>query len=91
MSINIDEVRKIQRESILKQLHDYCDIMDEIEDKIYKAAEEGLGQVSFNVDKLEINQDLLDKLRKYYITSGFNVSQIFNVLVITWANNCMKI
>lgn len=91
MSINIDEVRKLQRESILKQLQDYCDIIDKIEDKIYKAAEEGLGQVSFNVDKLEINQDLLDKLQKYYITLGFNVSRIFNVLVIAWANNYMKI
>lgn len=91
MGINIDEIRKLQRESILKQLQDYCDIMDEIEDKIYKAAKEGLGQVSFSVDELEINQALLDKLQKYYITLGFNVNQIFNVLVITWANNCMKI
>lgn len=91
MSINIDEVRKLQREAILKQLQDYCDIIDKIEDKIYKAAEEGLGQVSFNVDELEINQALLDKLQKYYNTLGFNASQIFNVLVITWANNCIKI
>lgn len=91
MSINIDEVRKLQRESILKQLQDYCDIIDKIEDKIYKAAEEGLGQVSFNVDELEINQALLDKVQKYYNTLGFNVSQIFNVLVISWANNCINI
>ena len=81
MHYNIDQMRKFSIKSLLK---DDFDLYFDVEDKIFKAANEGKFSTRYEFN-INISEDTLSKIRKALEVEGYEIV-VFNkkVILIRW-------
>lgn len=81
MHYNIDQIRNFSIKSLLK---DDFDIYFDIEDSIFKAANEGKFSTRYEFN-INISEDTLSKIRKALEVEGYEIV-VFNnkVILIRW-------